>query len=244
MQSIFAGAKLAGWLDEKRNVRIDHVGFGVVLGEDRKKFKCRSGESVRLRDLLDEGLQRSSAKLKEIVVKEKQRNQILTADELNKAQKSIAYGCIKYADLSHNRTGDYEFSFDKMLEVRGNTAVYLLSLARCAGINNETLKQKASELDLNFENDQRENKLARCIVKYSDVYVRVLDDLLMHSLCEYMYQLATTFTEFYDNCYCIEKDKITGETIIHYKRILLCEATGSVLNQCFKILGIHPLERM
>ncbi|CAF4580731.1 unnamed protein product, partial [Rotaria sp. Silwood2] len=101
MQSIFAAAKVAGWTEGK-NIRIDHVGFGVVLGEDGKKLKSRSGETIRLRDLLDEGIQRSMAKLKE-----KDRDNVLTPKQLEKAQKSVAYGCIKYADLSHNRNSDY-----------------------------------------------------------------------------------------------------------------------------------------
>ena len=91
------------------------------MGEDGKKFKTRSGDTVRLRDLLDEGLTRSLNKLKE-----KERDKVLSEEELKAAQKAIAYGCIKYSDLSHNRVNDYTFSFDKMLEDKGNTAVYML----------------------------------------------------------------------------------------------------------------------
>ncbi|CAF3642433.1 unnamed protein product, partial [Rotaria sordida] len=245
MQLIFAGAKLAGWTDGK-NVRMDHVGFGVVLGEDGKKLKSRSGETIRLRDLLDEGIERSIAKLQE-----KDRHNVLTFEELEKAQKSVAYGCIKYVDLSHNRNSDYIFSFDRMLDDRGNTAAYLLyaytrirSIARTAGVDHALLKAMIHDIDLNFEIEERELKLAKCIIKYSDIFTRVLDELLMHGLCEYMYQLATIFTDFYDRCYCVEKDKTTGKVQINYRRILLCEATANVLKQCFEILGIQPLERM
>ncbi|CAF4021190.1 unnamed protein product [Adineta steineri] len=245
MQSIFAGAKLAGWTEEN-SARIDHVGFGVVLGEDGKKLKTRSGEAVRLRDLLDEGIERSLAKLKE-----KNRDTVLTPEELQKAQKSVAYGCIKYSDLSRNRNFDYIFSFDRMLDDRGNTAVYLLyaytriqSIARKAGIAPETLKAKMQDVELDFANEEQELKLAKCIIRYPDVFTRALDELLMNGLCEFMYQLATAFTEFYDRCYCVEVDKVTGESRINYRRILLCEATATVLKQCFEILGIQPLERM
>ncbi|CAF0979530.1 unnamed protein product [Rotaria sp. Silwood1] len=245
MQSIFAGAKVAGWTEGK-NIRIDHVGFGVVLGEDGKKLKSRSGATIRLRDLLDEGLERSMAKLKE-----KDRHNVLTPEELEKAQKSVAYGCIKYADLSHNRNSDYIFSFDRMLDDRGNTTAYSLyaytriqSIARTAGVDHAVLKAMARDIKLNFEIEERELKLAKCIIKYADVFTRVLDELLMHGLCEFMYQLATTFTDFCERCYCIEKDKTTGEVRLNYRRILLCEATANVLKQCFEILGIQPLERM
>ena len=117
--AIFACAKKAGILTDK--TRVDHVGFGVVLGEDRKKFKTRSGDTVRLVDLLDEGLKRAKEKLLE-----KEREKVLSKEEFEKAQNSVAYGCIKYADLSHNRNHEYVFSFDKMLEDKGNTAAYML----------------------------------------------------------------------------------------------------------------------
>lgn len=116
---IFSTARKIGWL--KPNHRVEHVEFGVVLGEDKKKFKTRSGDTVKLRDLLDEGMKRALDKLVE-----KNRDKELTPDELKAAQKAIAYGCIKYSDLSHNRTNEYIFSFDKMLEDKGNTAVYML----------------------------------------------------------------------------------------------------------------------
>ena len=119
MQAIFSASRMIGWT--KPEHRIEHIQFGVVLGEDKKKFKTRSGETVRLKDLLEEGLTRSLAKLKE-----KERDKVLTETELIAAQRAVAYSCIKYADLSHNRTNDYIFSFDKMLEDKGNTAVYML----------------------------------------------------------------------------------------------------------------------
>ncbi len=118
------------------------------------------------------------------------------------------------------------------------------SIARTAGVDSPTLKTMARDLELNFEIEERELKLAKCIIKYPDILTRVLDELLMHGLCEFMYQLATTFTDFYDRCYCVEKDRTTGEVRINYRRILLCEATANVLKQCFDILGIQPLERM
>ena len=113
----------------------------TISGEDRKKFKTRSGETVRLVDLLDEGLKRSKEKLIE-----KERDKHLTAQELEAAQTSVAYGCIKYADLSHNHKHEYVFSFDKMLEDKGNTAVYMLyaytricSIARKANLTQEQI---------------------------------------------------------------------------------------------------------
>jgi arginyl-tRNA synthetase len=120
MQGIFSAARLIGWINPDHH-RVEHVEFGVVLGEDKKKFKTRSGETVRLKDLLNEGLTRAMDKLVE-----KGRDKVLTKEELVSAQKAVAYGCIKYSDLSNSRTNAYIFSFDKMLDDKGNTAVYML----------------------------------------------------------------------------------------------------------------------
>lgn len=107
-KSIFSCAQRVGYINPSKH-RIDHVGFGLVLGEDGKKFKSRSGDTVKLVELLDEGVKRSESKLIE-----KGRREVLTPDEFNAAKQAVAYGCIKYADLSHNRNLDYVFSFDKV----------------------------------------------------------------------------------------------------------------------------------
>lgn len=244
-QVVFAAAQLIGWYDPKVT-RVEHAGFGVVLGEDKKKFKTRSGDTVRLMDLLDEGLKRSMDKLKE-----KERDKVLTPEELTKAQRAVAFGCIKYADLSHNRNNDYVFSFDKMLDDRGNTAAYLLyaftrirSITRLAKIDEATLKKAAETTEILLDHD-KEWKLGKCIQRFPEILQKILDDLLLHTLCDYVYELATTFTEFYDSCYCVEKDRQTGEVIkINMWRMLLCEATAAIMAKSFDILGLTPVERM
>uniref|UniRef100_A0AAY4ED88 Arginine--tRNA ligase, cytoplasmic n=1 Tax=Denticeps clupeoides TaxID=299321 RepID=A0AAY4ED88_9TELE len=242
---VFACAQMIGWYDPKVT-RVEHAGFGVVLGEDKKKFKTRSGDTVRLMDLLEEGLKRSMDKLKE-----KERDKVLTAEELVRAQRAVAFGCIKYADLSHNRINDYVFSFDKMLDDRGNTAAYLLyaftrirSIARLASIDEATLRKAAETTEVLLDHE-KEWKLGKCILRFPEILQKILDDLLLHPLCDYLYELATTFTEFYDNCYCVEKDRQTGEVVkVNMWRMLLCDATAAVMAKGFDILGINPVERM
>lgn len=224
---------------------MDHVTFGVVLGEDKKKFKTRSGDTVRLIDLLNEGIERSEEKLKE-----KERDKVLTAEELVIARDAVSYGCIKYADLSHDRTRDYVFSFDRMLDFRGNTAAYLLyaltrirSIARTAGVSRKSLLEEASKGPLELAHE-REWNLARTLMKLPDILVRTTDDLYIHPMCEFLYEVSSVFTEFYDVCYCVEKDK-EGNTIqINMGRLLLCEATATVMEQCFSILGIKTVGKM
>jgi arginyl-tRNA synthetase len=242
---IFSCAERAGILDRSR-VRVDHVPFGVVLGEDKKKFKTRSGDTVKLVDLLDEGLKRSLDKLCE-----KERDKVLTPDELKRAQEAVAYGCIKYADLCHNRTNEYIFSFDKMLDDRGNTAVYMLyaytrikSIARnCGGDYADNIKKVAEHTRIELGHD-REMKLAKVIAKFPDVMMAVTRDLCLHYLCEYVYTLSTTFSEFYDSCYCIEKNRNGDIVKINDDRILLCEATAMVLGKSLNLLGLELIEKI
>ncbi|KAJ7401542.1 Arginine--tRNA ligase, cytoplasmic [Pitangus sulphuratus] len=242
---VFAAGQMIGWYDPKVT-RVAHAAFGVVLGEDKKKFKTRSGDTVRLIDLLEEGLKRAMDKLKD-----KERDKVLTAEELKAAQTSVAFGCIKYADLSHNRLNDYVFSFDKMLDDRGNTAAYLLyaftrirAIARLANIDEQMLRKAAREEVLILDHE-KEWKLGKCILRFPEILQKILEDLLLHTLCDYLYELATTFTEFYDNCYCVEKDRQSGQIVkVNMWRLLLCEATAAVMAKGFDILGIKPVQRM
>ena len=245
---IFGCAERVGWLDRSKT-RVDHVGFGVVLGEDRKKFKSRSSETIRLVDLLDEGLRRSRDKLVE-----KERHKVLSEDELLKAEQSVAYGCVKYADLSHNRQNDYVFSFDKMLDDKGNTAVYLLyaytrirSIARTANVENDQLIEAIEKKgEMSRLEHEKELKLAKLLLRFPETIVRITQtDLFMHPLCDYLYDVSTSFTEFYDVCYCVEKDRQTGEIIkVNMHRMALCEATASVMACCFDLLGLKPVQKM
>uniref|UniRef100_A0A8D0B9I0 Arginine--tRNA ligase, cytoplasmic n=1 Tax=Salvator merianae TaxID=96440 RepID=A0A8D0B9I0_SALMN len=245
LQTMIAAGQMIGWYDPKVT-KATHIGFGVVLGEDKKKFKTRSGETIRLMDLLEEGLKRSMDKLKE-----KERDKVLTPEELKAAQTSVAFGCIKYADLSHNRINDYIFSFDKMLDDRGNTAAYLLyaftrirSIARLANINEETLEKAARTTEIILDHE-KEWKLGKCILRFPEIIQKILDDFFLHTLCDYLYELATTFTEFYDNCYCVEKDRQTGKIVtVNMWRMLLCEATAAIMAKGFDILGIKPVQKM
>ncbi|KAK2165208.1 hypothetical protein LSH36_53g02028 [Paralvinella palmiformis] len=212
----------------------------------RKKFKTRSGDTVRLVDLLDEGLKRAEAKLRE-----KERDKVLTLDEFKAAQEAVAYGCIKYADLSHHRLHDYVFSFDKMLDDKGNTAVYLQyafmrirAIVRTANVAPEELQNAAKKTKFELEHP-KEWKLGKLLLRFPEIIKRIMEDMLIHNLCDYLYDLATTFTEFYDNCYVVEKDRQTGQVIkVNMSRLLLCDATASIMKQGFNILGIRTVDRM
>lgn len=191
------------------------------------------------------GLKRAEQKLKE-----KERDKHLTKEEFIKAKESVAYGCIKYADLSNSRTNDYVFSFDKMLQDKGNTAVYLLyaltrirSISRTANVSREQIQKAIEEIPVSIDHE-KEWKLVKVLIKFPDVITRVTKELALHTLCDFCYEIATTFSEFYDNCYCVEKNK-SGEIIkVNMGRILLTEVTAMIMEQCFAILGVEPVEKM
>ncbi|VDM19495.1 unnamed protein product [Hydatigera taeniaeformis] len=243
LQNIYSAAEVCGFVDPART-KLEHIPFGVVLGEDKKKFKTRTGDVVKLIDLLNEGVDRAKAKLVE-----KGRDKELTPEEQQTAAESIAYGCIKYADLSHNRINDYVFSFDKMLDDKGNTAAYLLyaytriqSIIRKTNWSEEKLAEVCKTFDVSLEHPA-EFKLGKILCRLPEVLYKLEEDLFFHKLCDYLYEVSCVFTEFYDACYCIERegDKIVK---IHESRILLCLATAKIMKTCFDLLGIRTVEKM
>lgn len=192
-----------------------------------------------------QGLKRALQKLKE-----KERDKVLSEEELRMAQESVAYGCIKYADLVHNRNHEYIFSFDKMLEDKGNTAVYLLyaltrirSIARMANVTQEELQKHAHDIPISLDHE-KEWKLAKVLLKFPDVLLSISQDMYLHQLCEFCYEISCAFTEFYDKCYCVEKNQ-AGEIVkVNIGRLLLTEATAIVMEKCFALLGLKPVTRM
>ena len=241
-------------------------------------------QSVRMKRVKIKGVKMQNVRMKKFQskrecqadtrAKDKERDKVLTEEELLAAQTNVAYGCIKYADLSHNRNHEYIFSFDKMLEDRGNTAAYMLyaytrirSIGRTANVTEHQLTDAKKE-GLKLEHE-KELKLGKLLLRYwiflwkalnskasfnylhssicfrfGEVLQRMTEDLLLHSLCDFMYEVANTFTEFYEKCYCVEKDKAGAIVKINWGRILLCEPTASVLATCFSILGLKPVQKM
>ena len=137
-----------------------------------------------------------------------------------------------------------------MLQDKGNTAVYLLyaytrikSIARNAGITPEKMSDIVANECLQLHHE-KEWKLAKSLIKFAEVIQQINQDLFLHHLCEYLYELATSFSEFYDHCYCVEKNDLAIVVRIHSSRILLCEVTSIFMRQCFDILGLKYVEKM
>jgi len=230
--AVFDAARRAGWVDSF--VRLDHVGFGLVLGDDGKRFRTRSTEIVRLADLLDEAVARCAAVLRE-------RNPDMGDDELAVAAQAMGYGAVKYADLHQNRSTNYTFSFDKMLSLQGNTAVYLLyaharicSIIRKAGLEPGAVQLRQGGLALHAK---EEVALALAIARFPEAVEAVVSDLMPNRLTDYLYDLSARFNEFYGACTVLGSEEEAS-------RLQLCEATAQVMRTCFQLLGIQPLMRL
>jgi arginyl-tRNA synthetase len=205
--------------------------FGTVLGEDGKPLKSRSGENVKLAELLDEAEQRAMN-----VVQEK--NAELPEKIKTAIAHSVGIGAVKYADLSKDRTSDYIFSFDQMLALNGNTAPYLqYAHARIWSILNKAAEQGAERGELHLESPH-ELTLAKHIIRFADVIELIARELKPHHLCSYLYDLATKFSGFYENCPVLKSDPA-----VRASRLALCDITGRTMAKGLDLLGIeHPTE--
>jgi arginyl-tRNA synthetase len=237
---VFQVARRAGWVPD--NIELVHVPFGLVLGEDGKKLKTRSGETVRLQDLLDEAIARARADL-EARLKEEGRQE--TEEFIANVAKVVGISAVKYADLSQNRTSNYVFSYDKMLALQGNTAPYMLyayariqGISRKGEINFEQLGDNAKVL-LQHET---ELTLAKHLLQLSEVVGNIEQDLLPNRLCEYLFQLGQKFNQFYDRDRGVPV--LNAEEPQRTSRLVLCDLTARTLKLGLSLLGISVLERM
>ncbi|XP_077228431.1 arginine--tRNA ligase, cytoplasmic-like isoform X2 [Tasmannia lanceolata] len=240
-EMLFSAAKRAGWLPVNGGSypKTSHVGFGLVLGSDGKRFRTRSSEVVRLVDLLDEAKTRSKTELSQRL----ENNGKLvewTDEELAQTAEAVGYGAVKYADLKNNRLTNYTFSFDQMLNDKGNTAVYLLyaharicSIIRKSDKDIEELKQTGDILIGHPD----ERALGRHLIQFAEIVEEACTNLYPNILCEYLYNLSEKFTSFYTNCQVVGSAEETS-------RLLLCEATAVVMRKCFYLLGITPVYKI
>lgn len=236
---IFQTAKMAGWIKENQIVK--HVGFGLVLGSDKKKFKSRDGNTVKLVDLLDESLLKANKVLGD------HRKDQCDVDK-DSIIKSVAYGSIKYADLSTIRTNDYTFSFDKMLSLKGNTGAYqLYEYVRICGILKNAQKYIDNALSSieDFKVDEKEEiNVCKYLLQFPEIIDKMSDDLMLNTLCTYLYDLTNAFSQFHLKCRCLHYNENKEIVKVDLSRLLICIATKMIMGKCFDILGINKIEKM
>ena len=226
----FDVARRAGWVTPE--TRLDHVTFGAILGEDGKPIKTKSGESVKLKDVLDEAEQRAFA-----LVNDKSTG--LGEDARRRVATSVGVGAIKYFDLNKDRTSDYQFDWEKMLSMEGNTAPYLqYTYARIRSIQRKAGVDRPAAGEVRVESPH-EAALAKQILRLGEAVEAVARDLKPHVLCAYLYELAGRFSGFYENCPVIQSEEPTRTS-----RLALCDLTARTLAAGLDLLGIEHPEQM
>lgn len=216
---------------------LTHVSFGTVMGKDGKPFKTRAGDTVGLEGLLDEAETRAA-----VIAKE--NNPSISDELLAEAAKVVGLGGLKYADLSHARTSDYVFDYDKMLAVRGNSATYLqYGYARVQGIIRKTEADMAairkSPVAFGFE-QPIERQLAVKLLQFSEAIDEMLVDYRPNVLCNYLFETAQLFAKFFDQCSV--KDATSDS--LRTSRLQLCDLTARTLKTGLNLLGIDVLDKM
>jgi arginyl-tRNA synthetase len=237
-QMLFAVGRMAGWAKDK--TELIHIAFGSVLGENGKPLKTREGENVKLKELLDEAVERAKA-----VVEEK--NPDLPAEKKDEIAQAVGIGAVKYADYSNNRTSDYVFSFDKMLAMDGNTAPYMqYAYARIKSIERKgqdrgvNVKAERSEVEKPNLTEPSELDLAKHLIRYGEAIESTVMDYRPNYLTTYLYELAQKFSIFYTNCPVLDGGPDKRPT-----RLLLCYLTAKTIEHGLsELLGIEVVEQM
>ncbi|MGW6205934.1 arginine--tRNA ligase [Streptomyces sp. NPDC055089] len=231
---VFETARRAGWLNE--GVTTHQLAFGTVLGKDGKPFKTREGVTVRLEDLLDEAVERATA-----VVREKAEKIGLSEEEIVENGRYVGIGAVKYADLSTSAVRDYKFDLDQMVSLHGDTSVYLqYAYARIRSILRKAGDAKPvahPELEL----APAERALGLHLDQFGEVLSEVAAGYEPHKLAAYLYQLASLYTTFYDQCHVLS-DENPAEVVEN--RLFLCDLTARTLHKGMALLGIRTPERL
>ncbi|HUF97656.1 MAG TPA: arginine--tRNA ligase [Ilumatobacter sp.] len=232
LHMVFDVCRMAGWLAPPREAV--HVPFGSVLGDDRKMLRSRSGDSVKLVDLLDEAVERAGLAVAE-------KNPDLDGDARAAVARMIGIGALKYADLANDRVKDYIFDWDRMLAFDGNTGPYLqyahariCSIFRRAGADRVALSGQPVSLI-----EPQERALAQRLLGFPTAIADAIAGYAPHKLCTYLFDLAQDFTAFYEHCPVMK-----AEEAVRSSRLALCDVTARTLAQGLDLLGIEAPEAM
>ena len=230
---VFLIARRAGFVPE--NIQLEHVPFGMMLGDDGRPFKTRTGGTVKLMDLLAQAQQRAEALVRE-------KNPQLPPQRVEEIARVVGTGALKYADLAQNRTSDYVFSWGKMLSLEGNTAPYMqYAYARIRSIfrkgeAGDSTDFAGAKVHLGH---QAERALAIRLVQFPETLDAVAETSGPNILCAYLFDLAGAFMSFYENCPVL---KAQGDT--RQGRLALCDLTARTIKQSLALLGIETIEQM
>jgi arginyl-tRNA synthetase len=235
---LFATARLWGY--DQLDLR--HVSFGTILGEDKRPFRTRSGDTVGLESLLNESVTRA----RKIVDDNDDSKDTPELDQQTRAvvAETVGIGGIKYADLRHNRDSDYVFSWDKMLAVTGDTATYIqysyariCGIFRKGGIDRQALRRQTPAIHLG---SPAERRLAVLLLRFPESIEAAIEDCRPHFVTQYVFTLADAFTKFYEECQVLKE---TDESL-RQSRLVLCDLVARMLKKGLWLLGIDTCEQM
>ncbi|HDL4262817.1 TPA: arginine--tRNA ligase [Mannheimia haemolytica] len=231
MQQAWLITRKAGYVPD--SFSLEHPFFGMMLGKDGKPFKTRSGGTVKLKDLLDEAVERADKLIAE-------RSTELTAEEKAAVVEAVAIGSVKYSDLSKNRTTDYVFDWDNMLTFEGNTAPYMqYAYTRIRSIFARANIDENALSDSIQLNEPKERALAVKLLQFEEALNGVAKEGMPHILCQYLYELAGSFSSFYEACPILNAEETTKNS-----RLKLAALTAKTLKQGLDLLGIKTVEKM
>jgi len=242
-KDVFDAARLIGWtkLPDSTDAEVRHIGFGMVLGEDKTPLKTRSGENVTLKSLLDEAIARGTAEVLKRAEDPLAPTHGLPRSELQAIGRAVGIGAVKYADLTNDLVRDYIFSLDRMIAFEGNTGPYIqYAHARiCSIFAKAGIGMGAARGELRVS-EPAERTLALALLRYGGVVHDVARSLEPHRLCTYLFDLANTFSAFYQECPVLKaEDAATRDS-----RLRLCDLARRVLADGLNLLGIEAPQRM
>jgi arginyl-tRNA synthetase len=230
LEMVFEVARMAGWVTDQH---VEHVGFGLVLGDDGRRLRARTGDNPKLAELLQEAVDRARTF---VVERAAERDQPVP-DDLEHVAHVIGIGAVKYADLSQNRMSNYVFSYEKMLSLRGNTAPYLqYAYARMRSILRDVDLASAPTVVLT---EPAELDLAKKLVSLPDSIDRVLTEHEPNHLCAHLFEVAQAFSTFYEACQVLKADEPARTS-----RLALCDVAANTLRSGLALLGIDVLEKI
>jgi arginyl-tRNA synthetase len=228
---VFEVAREAGWLSPP--ARAEHVGHGSILGPDRKPLRSRAGASAKLIDLLDEAVARATDLVD-------QKTPELDPSTREAVARAVGIGAVKYADLSTQAGRDYIFDYDRMLSFDGNTAPYLqYAHARICSIFRRASIAPPRDLESVTPAEPAERTLAIELLAFGGVLEEVAESIEFHRLANYLYDLSTTFTAFYEQC-----PVLRAEDAVRGRRLVLCDLTARTLALGLDVLGIAAPSQM
>nr|WP_311462388.1 arginine--tRNA ligase [uncultured Aggregatibacter sp.] len=233
MQQAWLITRKAGYVPD--SFQLEHKNFGMMLGKDGKPFKTRSGDTVKLADLLDEAIERAGVLIS-------QKSTALSEQEKADVIEAVGIGSVKYADLSKNRTTDYVFDWDNMLSFEGNTAPYMqYAYTRIRSIFNRSqiALNEVEQAQLSITNE-KERALAIKLLQFEEAVQVVGKEGTPHVLCAYLYELAGVFSSFYEHCPILNND----DQQVKLSRLKLALLTERTLKQGLDLLGIKTVEKM